>query len=337
MSMPPRILHLIRRLDGYGGARLLRVVASRQAATGQGVVIAALTAGAAIVRELRSAGVRVEPLAARWLADPIAVWRLARVRQRVAADIVHAWDEAALVHAVVTGRREALVAAWPGAGGAPRWIDRLAAPAVAAIPPGARSAVAGEALPREAALGALGLPADARVIATAGPLVCRKELDETIWNFELVRVLHPTARLIVFGDGPDRARLERYAELVSEPDSVRFVGYRSDWLGLAGAIDAYWQLDPARTPPFALLEAMAAGLPVVVSGVPALSDVVTKDVTGFVAGYRVRADVARLTDQLLADAELARRLGAAAADAVRSRWSIEKSVAVCESLYRAAK
>ena len=51
------------------------------------------------------------------------------------------------------------------------------------------------------------LPADARIIAVAGPLVRRRNLDEAIWAFELVRVLNPNARLLIVGDGPDPVRL----------------------------------------------------------------------------------------------------------------------------------
>ena len=76
-----------------------------------------------------------------------------------------------------------------------------------------------------------------------------------------MRVLHPQARLVVFGDGPDRERLERFAGLVSEPACVVFCGYRADWTQLLPAVDVYWQLEPASTTPFALLEAMACGVP----------------------------------------------------------------------------
>jgi glycosyltransferase involved in cell wall biosynthesis len=335
MSDPPRFLHLITCLDRYGVARLLRELAARQTAAGRTATVAPLRAASReVAAELRAAGVVVAPLGGRWAFDPIAVWRLARLRQRGGFDVVHAWDPAALVHATISGRCGRLVAGWTGAGQTPAWIARLASPAVAALPPGAAPPTA-PPLARDAALRELGLAADARVIALAGPLARHKEFDEAIWNFELVRVLHPAARLVLFGDGPDRPRLERYADLVSEPGCVRFAGYRGDWLRLAAALDVFWQLDPARTTPFALLEAMAAGVPAVVSNLPALTAAVEHDATGLVVRHRVRADVARATDQLLSDAALARRLADAARVVVQQRWSLDKSAAVCEALYRA--
>ena len=93
------------------------------------------------------------------------------------------------------------------------------------------------------------LPADARVIAIAGPLVRRAAADEAIWCFELVRVLYPEARLLVLGDGPDRARLERFADEVSEPGCVRFLGYRADIAEILPHADVYWQLTSSTAAP----------------------------------------------------------------------------------------
>jgi glycosyltransferase involved in cell wall biosynthesis len=247
--------------------------------------------------------------------------------------MIHAWDARALAYTKLAVLRAPILAAWTTAGAEPRWVGQLAYGDLATLPPGAATPEA-PPLPRNAALQELGLPTDARVIVVAGPLVRRKEIDEGIWCFELVRVLHPTARLVVFGDGPDRLRLERYAELVSEPGCVLFAGYRGDWLQLAAAIDVYWQLEAARTTPFALLETMAAGVPCVVSNVPPLTAAATPGVAGLAVGLRVRADVARATDSLLSDAGLAKKLGRAAAEIVAARWSLDKSTAVCEALYR---
>src|SRR5437868_6607817 len=99
MKQPPRILHLISRLDGYGGSRALRYLAARQARAGQSVAVAAMTAVDAIVRELRAAGARVTVLRGRWRYDPIALGRLFAYRGRNSVDIVHAWDPTALSYA----------------------------------------------------------------------------------------------------------------------------------------------------------------------------------------------------------------------------------------------
>jgi glycosyltransferase involved in cell wall biosynthesis len=332
MPAPVRVLHLISRLDGYGGARTLRLVAAKQAELGQAVAVAALAADLAVVQELKHAGVDVHVAPRRWRYDPFALGRLKHWRRQRQDSLVHAWDEDALLYAWITNRREQIVAAWDAHPSAPLWATRLTGVRSMAIPP-ALAPRATSRVVRQAALRELGLEQDSRWIAIAGSLVRTKELDEAIWSYELVRVLHPAARIVIFGDGPDRHRLERYARLVSEPGCVRFTGFRADLADLLPHADAYWQLDPAQRTSHALLEALVSGTPVVASDVPAHRLAITPEATGMLVPLRSRADVARATDQLLNDASFARRLGQAGAEATAHTWSIEKTLAACEALY----
>lgn len=332
MPTPIRILHLISRLDGYGGARMLRMVAAKQAELGQAVTVAALAAERPIVGELTRAGVETHVAPRRWRFDPLALGRLRHWRRQHRASLVHAWDVDALLHAWLTNRRERIVAAWEAPPPAPPWVTRLTGVRCVALPPAITPRATSPA-DRQSALHELGLESDARWIAIAGSLVRGKELDEAIWCYELVRVLHPKARLVIFGDGPDRHRLERFARLVSDADCVRFVGFRDDLAQLLPHADVYWQLDPAARPAHALREAFSAGVPVVASDVPAHRLAITPEATGMLVPLRSRADVARATDQLLSDPEFARRLAQAAREAATQSWSIENTLAACEALY----
>lgn len=332
MTQPVRILHVISQLDGYGGARTLRWLAARQASCGEGVAVAALSAMPEVVAELQAAGVEVYRLGSRWPADPVTAVRLAQAFRRAAPRVVHAWDPRSLLYARLAVRGTPVVAAWMERRRAWPW----AAPQGVAPLPRGIAISAPSPLTREEALGALGLSSDAEVIAMAGPLARRKGLDEAIWDFELLRVLHPKAQLVLIGDGPDRSRLERYAQLVSEPGCVQFTGYRPDLPALLPHADVYWQLDAADVTPLALLEAMAGGVPVVVSGVPALEAAVRHEATGLVVPHGHRAGVARATDQLLNDRVLSRRLAAEAVAEVRARWTLDRAERACEAVYRAA-
>lgn len=305
MNEHPRILHVISRLDGYGGARMLRYLATHQTEAGLSVAVAALTAADGIVNELRAAGAAVHVLASRWKYDPVAIVRLARLRLRISSASVRTWDDIANLYVRLTGQTASNKA--------------TIAPAV----PLAESAHRD----RAAVLAELGLPANTRIIALAGPLVRDKQIDEAIWCYELVRVIHPQARLVVFGDGPDRARLERYTELVSDPDCVRFTGYRADLPELLPSADVFWQLTRSRATPYALLEAMAAGVPVIASDVPAHRAVITSDATGLIVPLGHRAATARATDRLLSDPALAAGIGAASRDAIACQWSMADRLA----------
>jgi glycosyltransferase involved in cell wall biosynthesis len=371
MNEPRRILHVIRRLDGYGAARMLRYLAASQAAAGEHVMVAALSAEAGPVEELASRGVDVHVLGSRWAVDPVALVRLERLKRRWGAELLHAWDLASLAQSSLMDPRargrEALVASLGAEELQRRWAPRVLRAACrrgvaiavddqracarllalcgssvhgaslkpAIVPPGVPAADV--APPKARRLRAeLGLPEAAMLIATAGPLRRRKMIDEAIWCFELVRVLHDEARMLVIGDGPDRPRLERFAEQVSEPGSVRFLGFRVDLASLWQEIDVYWQLDAAAETPCALLEALAAGVPAVASDVPALRAVVDDRASSCLAPVGSRSEVARATDGLITRLDEARQRAAAAAPAVLQRWSLEASLAGYRQLYQEA-
>lgn len=365
MTPPSSILHLISHLDAYGGARMLRYLASSQADCGASVAVAALAADPYVVCELRDAGVDVRSFDCRGPWDVVAQARLVRMATRSAVDLVHAWDARTLA-LIALGQSRRLASrcvATLGWSDAKRpWTSRIvkrarrrvacfaasdastlawltaagiAADRVIAIPPG----VAVPPTPtrsRADVLGDLSLPLDAPLIAVVSPLVRSKGLDETIWHFELLRVLHPSARLLFVGDGPDRARLERFANQVSEPDAVRFLGFRNDHAELLAHVDAYWQLTVSLTVPWALLEALAAGAPVVAADTPAHRAVVIHNETGRLVPEGDRAAVTRVTDELLVDPESAQRLGRAAAETTVSQWSLDRALDAYDQLYRCA-
>jgi len=362
MTQPRRILHVISRLDGYGGARMLRHLAVSQAAAGQRTIVAALTAEAGPARELRQCGVAVHALSSRWALDPIALARLIQLRRKSQADVVHVWDMAGLAAAAISrraGRGGSLVATLDASQTRNRWAARVirflhqrvdafavedeptrswlgecgvAAQRIYVIPRGTpRAAPPSES--RAEFRARWSLPLDAPLIAVAGPLRRHKHFDEAIWCFELVRVLYEHARLLVIGDGPDRARLESFADAVSESRCVRFLGYRDDVAELLPQIDVFWQLEAAAATPWALLEAQAAGVPAVASDVPAHRAAIVPDRTGYLAPLGNRAEVARATDDLINHPDKAKRLAAAAAVSVAENWSLDASLASYDRVY----
>lgn len=363
-KQPLRTLHLTCRLDGYGGASMLRSLAVSQAAAGERVVVAPLLAEKLPVNSLRDQGVVVQPLGGRWPIDVVALTRLARLRRQLAADFTHAWDVRSLALAALSGQRRpghVLIGSLLAIGDATPWTERvlrtihtrvtaftvpeeaarerltqlgIAANRIHVIPPGVSRRGAGEAEPARAALlKDLNLPNDAKLIAVAGPLRRHRQVDEAIWAFELVRVIHPSARLLVVGDGGDRARLERFAEQVSEPGCVRFLGYRDDWLGLLPGIDVFWQFNASVTTPLALLEAGAASVPAVASDVPAHRAAVVQDRTGLLVKFGDRAEAVRATDDLLANPARAERMGLAAAERIAEKWSLDATLGAFDRLY----
>jgi glycosyltransferase involved in cell wall biosynthesis len=182
----------------------------------------------------------------------------------------------------------------------------------------------------------LSLPTNVPLIAIASPLVRRKALEESIWAFELVRVLYPEARLLIAGDGPDRRRLERFASQVSEPGYVRFLGYQYDLPELLANVDVYWQLGASATTPWALLEALAAATPVVAADVPAHRVVMGEGQSAWLTPLGGRAGIARVTDQIIRDPSSARQLAREASAAVLANWSLDAAIDAYRGLYGGA-
>src|SRR5690606_34506200 len=202
----------------------------------------------------------------------------------------------------------------------------LIRPGVPAAPPSPAT--------RETLLTHLSVPPDARLIAVAGPLERRKQVDEAVWHFELLRVLHENAVMLVLGDGPDYERLERFIELVSQPGSVRLLGYRPDIAAILPHVDVYWQLSPAAgAPPLALLEAQAAGAPIVANDLPAHRAAIADGHSGLLVPPGDRAELVRATDRLLSSPELANSLGREAAASAIRQWSLESAISSYSDLY----
>jgi glycosyltransferase involved in cell wall biosynthesis len=85
--------------------------------------------------------------------------------------------------------------------------------------------------------------------------------------------------------------------------------------------------------PMCLLEAMAAGVPVVASAVGGVPEVVVDGISGFLAAPGDRATLARLVRKLLLDRQAGERVGAAARETVRVRFAPDKALARLEEVY----
>ena len=177
-------------------------------------------------------------------------------------------------------------------------------------------------------------PSNARLIGVVGGLYPRKRVKDLIWAADLLRVLHDNLRLLVIGDGPERSMLERFARLASDLDHIRFLGPRDDVWRIMPHLDVLWNGSGYEGQSNALMEAMAAGVPVVASDIPGNRELVVHGETGFLVPIAGRAARARATDQIFTDSALAARLGAAAKQRMLEHFSVAENVRQHVELYR---
>ena len=177
---------------------------------------------------------------------------------------------------------------------------------------------------RVAARRRLGLPAEALVVGTVSRLVPQKAVGDLV---DAVARIAPGFRgssgpptLVVVGDGPLRASLDRRARAGADGARVTLLGARADVAQLLPGFDVFVLSSRWEGEPIALLEAMAAGLPCVATATEGAREILG----GGGAGGRLVpvGDVGRLAAalaDLLRDGRARAALGAAARAQMRSR------------------
>jgi glycosyltransferase involved in cell wall biosynthesis len=183
-------------------------------------------------------------------------------------------------------------------------------------------------------LAQLGLPAEAKLILYLGPLVKEKRLKELIWATDQLKAVGVPAHLLIVGEGPLWWRLERYRWQNRIDDRVHFLGGRFNVDEFLAHADVLWQAGAYEGQSSAILEAMAAGVPVVAADAAGNREMVVHGETGYLVPLNERAGFARWTLPLVEDAELARRVREAGRKQVEQNHRIEDIAGEYTRLYR---
>ena len=151
--------------------------------------------------------------------------------------------------------------------------------------------------------------AGAPLIGFVGRLTGQKGVDVLLNAFAIVHRALPTARLLLIGDGPQRAALAALAGGLQISAAVHFAGWREDARAQMAALNVL--AIPSRWEGFGLvtLEAMQAGVAVVASRVSALPEIVLDGETGLLVPAANAAKLAAALLALLQDPQRAMQLG----------------------------
>lgn len=352
-----KLLHCISSLEMGGAERQVALLAAAQVRSGH-VVHLALVRGGANRSLLEEAGVEIHELRVRGTSDPSLVTSLIRTVRTVRPVLVQTWlthmDVAGGIAALITrtpwllSERSSEGAYAPGSAYPPGWKQRLRtllgrmARGIVANSDGGEAywRVLSPRVPRWVIRNALPLeqiretpPAEAppRSMLFVGRLDSGKRVDA------LLKALARTngsalGPLLVCGDGPDRIALEGLATRLGLEQRVRFLGIRADVWPLMRAVALVVNPSAFEGCPNAVLEAMAAGPPLVVSDIPAHRELLDERAAWLVDFDDPGAVAAAIEEALLDRAEAARRSEEAArrAEAFRTPRIVEQY----DSVYR---
>lgn len=187
---------------------------------------------------------------------------------------------------------------------------------------------------RDETRAALGIPADALVVGTVGRLVPAKNPRRFLAVATRMRNLRPDLSFLVVGGGPLEREIRAEVDANGLAGRVVFTGERDDIADLLGAMDIFLLTSDREGLPNAVMEAMAAGLPCVVTDVGGNAELVVDGETGFVRRATAIGELANAAWRLAEAPGLRRRFGDAGRRRMRVEFTPEALARQTEILYR---
>jgi glycosyltransferase involved in cell wall biosynthesis len=162
-----------------------------------------------------------------------------------------------------------------------------------------------------------------------------KDYPNMLRGFSRVRERFPRAVLLLVGRGSLQSETEQLAQSLGLGSGVRFLGVRDDVVQVMSAADGYVMSSAWEGMPMVLLEAAAAGLPIVTTRVGGNHEVVRDGESGFVVPPRDHEALGRAMLQLMELSETQRRsMGDRGREVIRAHYGLNRVVERWEELYR---
>jgi len=319
----------------------------------------------AVAGQIRALGIPVTDLGMSGKARLDALWRLDRLLRRERPLILHSWmfhanlagrlvGRGAGVPVVITSRRNVNIGGgWRER--CKRWTSGLDE-GVIAVCEGARQAEIERTgvspdkvvtvyngvdlpfvVPDPQAVArmrcAFGVPAQGLLVGAVGRLHPQKGFANLLVAVARVRERLPAIRLLLVGDGALRRELVARAEALGLAEVVTFAGSRGDVPEILAALDLFVLPSLWEGLPNAVLEAMAAGLPVVATAAGGTPELVVDGETGLLVPPGDVTALEEAIERLLRDPGLRRKMGEAGRKRVEGHFTIKQTVAQTVALY----
>jgi glycosyltransferase involved in cell wall biosynthesis len=180
----------------------------------------------------------------------------------------------------------------------------------------------------------LGLDPNGMVVGAVGRLSPEKGLHHLLKGLAILRSHGLLVDLILVGDGPERPRLDLDSRAFGLDGHVKFLGVRRDLPRIYAVMDVFALPSLQEASPMALLEAMAAGRPIVATSVGGVPEILENGRSGLLVTPGCPVALADGLERLTSDSALRHRLGDAARHRVAERFDISHTVERHAQLYR---
>jgi glycosyltransferase involved in cell wall biosynthesis len=180
----------------------------------------------------------------------------------------------------------------------------------------------------------LNLSPEVNLLLTVGRLTEQKGHCYLIEAASKILSLHPQTHFLFVGEGELRTDLQNQANRFGHADKIHFLGNRNDVSALLAAADIFVLPSLWEGLSIALLEAMAAGKPIVATAVSGTSQVMTAEKHGLIVPAGDSSTLADAINRLLTNPAQAKSMGQAARQHVIANYSAEKQAEEHVALYR---
>ena len=180
----------------------------------------------------------------------------------------------------------------------------------------------------------LGLGEDSFILGTIGRLMPVKGYEYLLKAFKLLQDKHDNLVLLIIGDGPERDALESLAQDLKISAKVVFYGFTENVSAMMGLFGIFILSSLSEGISLSLLEAMAAGIPAVVTSVGGNPEVISHNKTGLLVPPRNEYALAEACSILLTDQKFRSQLSLNGQHNVAQRFTKKAMAGMVSNLYR---
>lgn len=177
------------------------------------------------------------------------------------------------------------------------------------------------------------IPEDAPVIGNVGRLVERKGQHDLLDAWPTIIANHPDTHCLLVGDGPERSAIEARVAGLDRSEAVHVIGTRDDIPEILAMLDLFVFPSHYEGLPGAMIEAMAAGLPIVATAVDGITELITDGDSGTLVPPKDPPAIANAVCSMLSNPQNARTYGNAARAVAYETFSLDAMIQNFEQFY----